>query len=74
MARQGSRGLGGDGTMSTAQSMVADNLPEPYQPPASNATSEDVHVGLGACSPYFPFPVFRLWECIGHKRLGLVVM
>ena len=58
LVRQASRGLPGDrdgGTMSTAQSVVADNLPEPYQPPASNATSEDVHVGLGAhpvlCDP-----------------------
>lgn len=45
MGRQTSRPLAGD--ISAAQSMVADNLPEPYQPPGSNATSEDVHVGLG---------------------------
>jgi hypothetical protein len=31
----------------SAPSGTVDNLPEPYQPPPSNATSEDVHVGIG---------------------------
>jgi hypothetical protein len=47
----------------SATSMHADNLPEPYQPPASNATSEDVHVGLGA----LPRPMLRAGQ---HMHAG----
>lgn len=58
MVRQLSRGAS-DAFFTSAYSGAVDNLPGPFQPPPSNATSEDVHVSAGT-SPSVPLPGARL--------------